>query len=187
MSEQSNDQQLINAVCSGSAAASDDFILRYRPLVAGLAASRFKYTPEQIDDLFQQIILLLWDDNYRLLRAWRGRGRFSTYLSAIVLHHCLKRQRQQRRQVDCNQNEFDRLTESDQPLPDEQAAAQAEQQRLQQALRQLKPRDRLMIYWRYYHDATPAQIGRILGLSGGAARKALFDALRRLRRRYEQQ
>ncbi|HEX2715807.1 MAG TPA: sigma factor-like helix-turn-helix DNA-binding protein [Candidatus Acidoferrales bacterium] len=56
---------------------------------------------------------------------------------------------------------------------------------LYQALRQLSPRDQLILYLQFHESASMESIAVHLGISVDAAKKAAFDARRRLRRRME--
>jgi RNA polymerase sigma-70 factor (ECF subfamily) len=184
MADFASDQELINAVCAHSAPAAEAFVARYRPLVAGLAVSRFNYSADAVEDLFNQLIVMLWDGDLRALRAWRGRGRFSTYLTVILLHLCQKQQQLAARQQPLDEAALSRQV-SCEPQPEQQAATDQGAEHLHRALATLPPRDRLLIRWRYFDDCSPSHIGRLLGISGGTARKAVFDAVRRLRKRYQ--
>lgn len=185
MPERYSDQDLIKAVCAYSAEAARVFISRYRPLVAGLAVGRFNYSRMQVDDLFNQIIAQLWERDFHVLKAWRGRGRFSTYLTVIVLHLCQKQIRLAARERPLD-DAWLAQRESAQPRPEENAAGEQSGRHVRRALAGLSERDRLLIRLRYYDEYSPREMGQLLGLSGGAVRKALFDAVRRLRRRYQE-
>lgn len=62
------------------------------------------------------------------------------------------------------------------------AAAQA----LQGVFDQLGPRDRALLRWRYEECVSNAEVGKRLGVSEGAAKKAGHDARERLRRLLDQ-
>lgn len=52
---------------------------------------------------------------------------------------------------------------------------------LRSALAMLAPRQRAVLYLRYYEDLTEAEVGRQLGCSIGAVKRTGHDAIKRLR------
>lgn len=54
---------------------------------------------------------------------------------------------------------------------------------LDQELRRLAPRDRLLLALRFGDERKPKEIAEVLGAPAGAIRKAIHDAIGRLRRR----
>ncbi len=185
MSDYASDQELITAVCAGSEQAADTFIIRYRPLATGLAIGRFGFSETDAEDLFNQLIVMLWQNDFRVLRAWRKRGRFSTYLSVIVLHLCQRIRKVASRTRPINEQQLANQS-ADNPGPEETAQSDQATRQIQQIMHKLSPRDRLLIQLRYHDECTPHQIGQIMGISGGSARKAVFDALRRMRKRWDE-
>ncbi len=183
MPKYASDQDLIAAVCAGCEQAAHTFFTRYRPLTAGLAVGRFKFSDTEVEDLFNQLIMILWQRDFHALRAWRGRGRFSTYLTVIVLNLCHRQLKTESRTQPLDEQQLAQQV-STEPSPEQHAASCQDRMQLEQVLAELSARDRLLIKLRYHDDCSPQQIGQVLGITGGSVRKAVFDALRRLRKRW---
>ncbi len=177
-----SDESLVRRVLGGDPAAEEELVRRYRGLIIGLARSRFGFNDQQTDELLQTIVAMLWRDDRRVLRAWRGQSKLSTYLSVIVCRHC-------RQWLDSEQRR--RAMETSEPpavepvdsaaLPDAETLERERSRALKAALALLNPRDRLVISFRFFDELEPHDFAPTLGLSTGAARKAVHDALRRLR------
>ena len=176
------DRELLAAVLAEDPRAEEQFVARYRGLILGLARSRFGLHGGAAEDLLQTTLETLWRDDRRILKAWRGEGRFSTYLSVIVCRLCRRdaADSQRRRTVAADPSVLDRLV-SDQPGADATTLDHERLAAIRGALAGLSPRDRLVIAWRFFDDLAPSDFAPQLGISAGAARKALHDALRRLR------
>ena len=52
---------------------------------------------------------------------------------------------------------------------------------LDQAMKNLSPEDRALLHMRFYLDLTVEEVGRVLGISAGAARSRIYRAAHRLR------
>ncbi|MEL7060594.1 MAG: sigma-70 family RNA polymerase sigma factor [Acidobacteriota bacterium] len=174
------DADLIRAVLADEPGADEEWVRRHRRLVIGLARRRYGFDREQAEEILQATVAALWADDRKVLRAWRGRGRFSTYLTVVVCRLCRRRAEtaRVRRLV-----EVPPVERSDAaPSPAERAAVRERQEVVRSALAELRPRDRLLISLRFFDDREPAEMAPLVGLSPGAVRKAVHDALGRLRR-----
>ena len=179
-----SDEGLVRRVLVGDPAAEEELVRRYRGLIIGLGRSRFGLEGPQADELLQAIIALLWRDDRRILRAWRGQSKLSTYLSVIVCRHCrewLGSERRRRAVEGADPPAVEPVDPSS--SPDEEAWEKERSQVLKEALALLNPRDRLVISFRFFDELEPRDFAPALGLSAGAARKAVHDALKRLRRK----
>ena len=180
------DAELIQAVLRSEAGADEEWVSRHRRLVIGLARSRYGLDVEQAEEILQKTVATLWAEDRKALRAWRGEGRFSTYLSVIVCRLC-----RETRSRDLRRRTHEAPPASTEPIdralsPHEGAAARERQRQVEVALSELRPRDRLLIALRFLDDRQPTEMAPILGLSPGAVRKGVHDALGRLRRRLEE-
>ena len=179
-----DDQRLIDRVLAGDADAEDELLSRYRGLAIGLARGRFAFDPLAANEIWQEVVLKLWADDRKALRSWRGQGRFSTYLTVIVVRLCLRhREARARREAVTEPPEATSNAVDAGPSPERRAVRNERRRLLAAALEQLSPRDRLLLTLRFEDGRTPSEIARLLKLSPGAVRKALHDARKRLRRR----
>ncbi|MEM1202576.1 MAG: sigma-70 family RNA polymerase sigma factor [Acidobacteriota bacterium] len=175
------DQELIRRVLDADPEAEEELVRRCRGLAVGLARGRYGLDAERAEEVYQMTIERLWDNDRRALAAWRGRGRFSTYLTVIVTRLCqqlLAGEQKTPAAVDLDGAEN---APSPSPGPDVDAAEEERRRCVASAMDELRPRDRLVLSLRFFDEREPAEIGRLLGLRGGAVRKAIFDALGRLR------
>lgn len=166
-------------MCAGQAGSEEELAGRYRGLAVGLAMGRFGLRPEDAEDVFQDLLVLLWQDDFKALRAWRGQGKLSTYLTVIVARMCLARRRDAQR-------EAPPLEEPGRPsndaLPDALAARSERAAAAREALSSLSPRDRLLLALRFADEREPKEIAPLFDMSAATCRKAIHDALGRLRR-----
>lgn len=180
----SPDRELVRALCAGQEGSEEEFVERYRGLTIGLSAGRFQLSPEEGEAIFQDLVARLWSDNFKALRSWRGEGKLSTYLTVIVTRMCLERRRLAERTTPLDEA---REPEAEQPSAESLAVERQQAAAARAALALLRPRDRLLLVLRFVDERTPSEIAPLLGLSPGTCRKALHDALGRLRRRLQDQ
>lgn len=82
------DRELINRCLAGTDGAWEDFIERYIALITHVvsATAKIKYAeiPSEIrDDIVAEVMLALVDDDYAILRRFRGQSSLGTYLVVI--------------------------------------------------------------------------------------------------------
>lgn len=179
------------AQCSDPAFCA--LVERHRPLLR-LTAKRFGETREDQEDLTQEVIARLLDRQKKALQDWRPIAPFAAYLTTIAsrrgIRFAQERSRLPGRVAKSLPEARDPLEDgvipetvappSDAPHHHLESAERAELVR--RAVEQLSDRDQLLIRLRFFEDLDAVSISRVLGLSHGAARKAVFDALRRLER-----
>lgn len=184
-----DDRSLIDRVIAREPGADDEFVDRYRDLIVGVSISRFGVDRAAADEILQAAILRLWESDFRALRAWRGRGRFSSYLTVIVANLCLRERglEARRRQRRAEDPAYAARAVDPDPSPLARAIQGQDRALLERALTELAPRDRLVIRLRFDDERSPAAIARVLNVKRGAARKAVHDALRRLRAAIDRQ
>ncbi|MCH9651194.1 MAG: sigma-70 family RNA polymerase sigma factor [Deltaproteobacteria bacterium] len=179
------DEELIEQVINGLPGAQAEFVLRYEGLVLGLARGRFGFEAEAAREIFQRVAEKLWDNDCRALKSWRRNGRFSSYLTVIVCHLCL-RERKKDQMRDRILTETPRASPqwvADGPSASELLDHQEKQGAIREAWGDLSARDRLLLALRFQDDRSPKEISSALGLRPGTARKALHDAVARLKQR----
>lgn len=181
MAEVNDEQRLIHRVVARHPAAEDEFVDRYRGFVLGLARGRLQADGDTADELWHETLAKLWQDDHKALKAWRGQGRFTTYLTVIVTHLAWRRRR--RRQPEDGLHELTREPVVEDPAADDVLMRQQAQRAVRRAITTLSPRDRLLIALRFNDERTPKDIAVLLGQAPGTVRKALHDALKRLRLR----
>lgn len=178
-----DDQELIRALRAGDEGAADRFVAKFRSLAIGLARRRFGLDPMAAQEIWQQVVASLWANDHRALESWRGEGKFSTYLAVIVSHACLRSGRRKGRD-ESRARPLDDAGQlaSTEAGPEDRVLRSERRKALAAGLATLSSRDRLVLALRFEDGLRPSEFAGVLGVSAGAARKALHDARRRLRR-----
>lgn len=185
MTEVNDEKELIRRVVARQPAAEEEFVRRYRGIVLALARGRFHLTGDAVDELWQETMTRLWLDDCKALRAWRGNGRFTTYLTVIVTHLAWRHRQKLHRRPEGALDELSNEPTLDEPSADERLVEGQRQRQVRSAISDLSPRDRLLLALRFTDERTPQEMAQLLGQAPGTVRKAVHDALKRLRRRLE--
>lgn len=90
------DRDLLNRCLASAEGAWEEFIDRYLPLISHVVTSsaklRFPTLPDEIrEDMVAEILLALVDDDYAVLRRFRGQSSFGTYLVVIARRIAVRR------------------------------------------------------------------------------------------------
>lgn len=177
------EQELIRRVIDRQSGAEAEFVQRYRGLVLGLARGRLGLSQEAAEELLQSTFATLWDHDHRALKAWKRQGKFSTYLTVIVFHLGRRERHRNHRYQQPLAAEPSIDPSFSAPAAEERVVLHERQRWVRRVLQELSPRDRLLIALRYQDDRPPGDIASLIGLAPGTTRKALHDAVARLRRK----
>jgi RNA polymerase sigma-70 factor (ECF subfamily) len=158
------------AVVPSDAASADPFMEQIEALLPSAYRLSFAMLQSQAEaeDALQEAMLRAWRARLRLREGSDVRPWFLT----IVANQC-RRQRRSRWWSVLKGTELPEPSSGD--LPDDGIAV------LRQALARLSHRDRLVLVMRYYLDQPFEEIGRVQGVSAGAAKARVHRALARLR------
>ena len=91
-----DDRQLIDRVLAGDTRAADAFVTRFTRLVWAILIRQTGVAVGQVEDVYQEVFVRLWEDDYRRIRNWSRDGDFAAYLAAIVRHLALDALRKKR-------------------------------------------------------------------------------------------
>jgi RNA polymerase sigma factor (sigma-70 family) len=188
-----SEPELVRTAAACSHEAFEALMERHRSLLR-VVARRFASDEDDRSDLLQEVSVCLLDGRKRALRAWKPIAPFAAYLTTIASRRGIRFAEQQARLPTlvadalpgASEDVLDELLppearEALAPLPP-QAVEDAERAaHLHAALITLSDRDRFVLRLRFFEGLDSPGIGRMLGVSKGAARKAVFDATRRLR------
>jgi RNA polymerase sigma-70 factor, ECF subfamily len=176
---------LIRRAQAGDRAAFGALVRAYDRRVLHLIL-RMVSSSEMGRDLYQEAFLKV----FRSLPRFRFESSFSTWLYRVVVNVCLDHLRKQgaRGEVQPPPGPRDG-TEYFQTLPDGRAGTDPERslqsreigRRLQTALRELNPRERVVFELRHYEGLKLRAIGEICGTSEETAKNCLFRATQKLR------
>jgi RNA polymerase sigma-70 factor (ECF subfamily) len=184
--ERSTETDLIRAAQRGEADAFEQLVRTYDHSVLRMALNLL-HSEEDARDVYQEVFLRV----YRNLPKFRFDCAFSTWLYRIVANLCLDqiRKRKVRREdpapLDREGAEVDRL----QFIPEERADVDPQRrlmsaevnQRVQDVLETLTPRERIVFEMRHFQGMRLRSIGESLGVTEEAAKNCLFRATQKMR------
>src|SRR5215831_9667135 len=177
---------LIRAAQRGDQDAFEQLVRAYDQSVLRLAMNLLR-SPEDARDVYQEAFLRV----YRNIHTFRFDCSFHTWLYRIVTNVCLDhlRKRGVRKEepavVETGDGPLDRLEN----LEEESALANPErslrnrqlQDRIEEGLQELTPRERMVFELRHYDGLRLRNIGEILGTTEDAAKNCLFRATQKMR------
>jgi len=177
---------LIRAAQRGDQDAFEQLVRVYDQSVLRLAMNLLR-SPEDARDVYQEAFLRV----YRNLHAFRFDCSFHTWLYRIVTNICLDqlRKRKVRKEesavVETSEGPFDRM----EAFEEESAVADPERTlwnrqlkaKIEGALGDLTPRERLVFELRHYQGLRLRNIGEVLGTTEEAAKNCLFRATQKMR------
>jgi len=154
------DRVLVDRLLVGDPEAADLFVTRFSRLVWAVLVRDVGLVHPQGDDVFQDLFLRLWEDDYRRLRNWSGEGDFASYLVTIVRHLAIDHVRGRRPE---RENPLPRPDEQDEPGtlapgPEELARLEEQYEAIERALAGLSERDRDLYRLRYVEERPYAEI-----------------------------
>src|SRR6201994_2153843 len=179
--------ELIREAQKGSRTAFEALVRQYDQAVLRLAL-RLTGSEQDAQDIHQEAFLKA----YRYLNNFRFECSFYTWIYRIVTNLCLDhlRRRKSRREdqavmVDANGGEMDVLGN----ISDERSMANPERElerkmlgeKIQEALGELTPRERMVFELKHYQGLRLRTIGEMLNTTEETAKNTLFRATRKLR------
>lgn len=186
------EQALVRKAQAGDRLAFDELVRRYDRDVLRLALNLVHHS-EEARDVYQESFLRC----YRNLQRFRFECSFYTWLYRIVTNVALDhlRRRGTRREEQAPQlPNGDGLTRDFfEQQAEERASASPEKQllghelarQIQDAMKQLSPRERAVFELKHYHGLRLRAIGELLGTSEETAKNSLFRATKKLRARLD--
>jgi RNA polymerase sigma-70 factor, ECF subfamily len=177
---------LIRAAQKGDQDAFETLVRTYDQSVLRLAMNLLR-SPEEARDVYQEAFLRV----YRNLNTFRFDCSFHTWLYRIVTNICLDhlRKRKVRKEepsvIETADGPVDRMD----TFEEESADADPERitwnhqlrARIESALQDLTPRERMVFEMRHYEGLRLRNIGEILGTTEEAAKNCLFRATQKMR------
>ena len=177
---------IIRAAQNGDHGAFEQLVRTYDQSVLRLAMNLLR-SPEDARDVYQEAFLRV----YRNLRAFRFDCSFHTWLYRIVTNICLDqlRKRKVRKEepavVETAEGPVDRMDsfeeEAAQANPERGMWNQQLRKRIEEALQDLTPRERMVFELRHYQGLRLRNIGEMLGTTEEAAKNCLFRATQKMR------
>ncbi len=182
----SDEHALIRAAQAGNSEAFEQLVRVYDTNVLRMAFNLL-HSEEDARDIYQEAFLRV----YRNLSKFRFDCSFSTWLYRIVSNLCLDqiRRRNVRREeaasVSTGDGEVDRfqfLAESRADVdPQRQLMSSELNERVQEVLAELSPRERIVFELRHFQGMRLRAIGETVGVTEEAAKNCLFRATQKMR------
>jgi RNA polymerase sigma-70 factor (ECF subfamily) len=183
------DSALIARAQTGERAAFDALVRRYDRDVLRLIL-RIVHSQELASDLYQESFLRI----YRNLHRFRLESSFYTWIYRIVTNVCLDHLRRRRSRpedqapaieaLDANRTQpadfFDNQPDA-QASPEQRLLGREIGERINDALKQLSPRERVIFEMKHYQGLKLRAIGEALGTSEETVKNSLFRATQKLR------
>jgi RNA polymerase sigma-70 factor (ECF subfamily) len=177
---------LIRAAQGGDSAAFEQLVRAYDQSVLRLAMNLLR-SSEDARDVYQEAFLRV----YRNLHSFRFDCSFHTWLYRIVTNICLDqlRKRKVRKEesavVDTSDGPVDRMDMFEEEAADSNPERSTWNGQLKVkidgALQDLTPRERMVFELRHYQGLRLRNIGEILGTTEEAAKNCLFRATQKMR------
>jgi RNA polymerase sigma-70 factor (ECF subfamily) len=177
---------LIRAAQRGDQDVFEQLVRTYDQSVLRLAMNLLR-SPEDARDVYQEAFLRV----YRNLHAFRFDCSFHTWLDRIVTNICLDqlRKRNVRKEEPAVVETADGPVDRMDGFEEEAAVADPERsfwnrqlkQRIEEALTELTPRERMVFELRHYQGLRLRNIGEALGTTEEAAKNCLFRATQKMR------
>jgi RNA polymerase sigma factor (sigma-70 family) len=179
MTDERDDPQLINACLAGDSEAWAELVERYQRLVYSVAM-RHGLSPEDADDAFQAVFMILLDK----LDTCRNQDRLGSWLTTITRREAWRIARQRGARVYApGDSALEGLTPSE-PPPDSMIEKMEEQQLIRQAMGRLGERCRRLLWHLFYapEHLSYADIAEQLAMPEGSIGPTRARCLKRLRR-----
>ena len=182
------EQALVRKAQAGDRLAFDDLVRRYDRDVLRLALN-LVHRPEDARDIYQESFLKA----YRNLPRFRFECSFYTWLYRIVtnvaLDHLRRRASRHEEQAPVYVDDdggthdfFDRQPQTSAAAnPEKRLLGQELGRHIEQAMKRLSPRERIVFEMKHHHGLRLRAIGDLLGTSEDTVKNSLFRATRKLR------
>jgi len=161
------DIRLVEAVLRGDQASFRDLVVRYQSLVAGVAW-RYGTRREEVEDVVSEVFLKV----YKNLPQYRPEHPFSTWLYRLAANHVVDRSRRSRKErgrVEMPEDLQDASPRASETIETDERASL-----LRNALREIDPRYREVIFLVYVEDRKVDEAARMLGLPEGTVKTRLM-------------
>lgn len=178
MNDTDPDLELLARIGNNEAQAVKEMVTRKLPRLLALA-SRLLGDADEARDIAQESFLRIW----KQAASWRSeQARFDTWLHRVALNLCYDRLRRRKEHLSIDTEHAVEVADSA-PTPVDQLEAQAQSQRMAQALAHLPDRQREAIVLQYYQELSNTEAAALMHISVEALESLLSRARRNLRSR----
>lgn len=184
------DRNLIDRCLRKEPGAWNDFVDRYMGLIyhviqhAGYARSRV-LSSEDIEDIAAEVFLKIVDDDYSILKKFKGMSSLPTYLTVIARRICVKQLIKRQREEELGHTSAHRAFLDDGASGEAEAIISAEE--VERMLEDLPEREAEVVRLYHLKYQNYRQIGKKLGIPENSVGPILAKARQRLRAAAEEQ
>lgn len=180
-----DDTKLVDRICQGQLEAFHELVELYKKKVYYLA---YDMTGDHHDaeDISQEVFIKV----FRHIKKFRKDSALKSWIYQITVNTCIDVQRKKfkKPQVLMEGSEMDSLQQEStwagtrNTDPERHAEANMIQQRIQQLLHKVSPKERSAFVMRYYNELKTSEIAKILDVSTNTIKSLLFRARKKLQK-----
>jgi RNA polymerase sigma-70 factor, ECF subfamily len=180
------DRQLIDRCLSHEPGAWNDFVDRYMGLIYHVVhhvshARSLVFAPADVEDIAAEIFLGIVDDDYRVLRQFKGHSSLPTYLTVVARRICVKEVIKRQREADLGHVSVPRsVVAPDDGSAEVEPIASAEE--VDRMLKDLPQREAEVVRLYHLKYLNYRQIGKQLGIPENSVGPILARARKHLRK-----
>jgi RNA polymerase sigma-70 factor (ECF subfamily) len=183
------DRQLLDRCLHHEPGAWNDFVDRYMGLIYHVIhhvshARSVVLTPEEIEDIAAEVFLAVVDDDYAVLRRFKGASSLPTYLTVVARRVCVREIVKRHREAELGHVTASRALVGDEGSGEVEPIATAEE--VERMLKDLPEREAEVVRLYHLKYLNYRQIGKQLGIPENSVGPILAKARKRLRRMAEQ-
>jgi RNA polymerase sigma-70 factor (ECF subfamily) len=184
------DRQLIDRCLRKEPGAWNDFVDRYMGLIYHVIhhvshARSLVLTSADIEDIAAEVFFGIVDDDYGVLRRFKGTSALPTYLTVVARRICVKEVIKRQREAELGHTNAHRAIVEDRSR-DNQAEAIATAEEVDRMLENLPDREAEVVRLYHLKYQNYRQISKQLGIPENSVGPILAKARERLRRTAEQ-
>jgi RNA polymerase sigma-70 factor (ECF subfamily) len=183
------DRQLIDRCLRHEPGAWNDFVDRYMGLIYHVIhhvshARSVVLSSADVEDIAAEVFLGVVDDNYGVLRRFKGSSSLPTYLTVVARRICVKEVVKRHREAELGHATAHRAIVGDDGTGDAEPIAAAEE--VERMLEGLPEREAMVVRLYHLKYLNYRQISKQLGIPENSVGPILARARQRLRRSAEQ-
>jgi RNA polymerase sigma-70 factor (ECF subfamily) len=175
------DAELIIRSRSGDSSAFEQLIFRYDRDVLNIAA-RYTQSADDAKDIYQESFIRV----YKGLGTFEQKSEFTTWLYRIVTNVCLTYKAKKRRRamdsLDEQEEEGDSPKAVSSLTSDARTHGNEISARIERALTDLSPQQRLVFTLRHYQEYKIREIAVMMECAEGTVKKYLYEATQKMRK-----
>jgi RNA polymerase sigma-70 factor, ECF subfamily len=183
------DRQLLDRCLRKESGAWNDFVDRYMGLIYHVIhhvshARSIALSSADLEDIAAEIFLAIVDDDYDVLRRFKGESSLPTYLTVVARRTCVKEIIKRQREAELGHSHAHRANVSEDDSTEAESVASAEE--VERMLESLPERDAEVVRLYHLKSLNYRQIGKQLGIAENSVGPILARARQQLRRAAEQ-